>query len=75
MDHKFKRGDVVRVLNSAPGSIAETYEITVVDLLISEDGNKNGYEIQVPSGRLFQVSEQKLIQLANVPNWKRVSQS
>jgi len=75
MDHKFRRGEVIKVLNSAPNSVAETYEVTIVDLLVSEDGNRNGYEIQVPSGKLFQVSEQKLIQLANVPNWKRVSQS
>jgi len=74
MDHQFKRGEVIRVLNSAEQSIAETYEIIVKDLLISEDETKLGYEVQVPSGRVFQVSEQRLLQL-KAPGWKRKLQT
>jgi len=73
MNHKFNQGDKVTVLNTVEGSIAETYQVTINDLLVSEDGNKNGYEIITPGGKVFQVSEERLIKLANsAPNWKRV---
>ncbi len=73
MSHKFKKGDVIKLLAST-NSLVESFSVVVSELLVDQDGNP-GYEIKTPRGTSFIVSEEKLQTLLYNRVWRPVEES